>query len=178
MSSDAVLELREVDPPIWRVMVGDTDYGPYTLGQMRRFISERRVGLETLVTRGEGAFRPARTVPELGAALASRQQRPRDDQDGEAATSNFVVVSSLRGESSLALIRAMSSLGRFVEVFPGTFILRSRQKLARVQNTLGAAIGAADRFLVVDANHNRLAWRNLGPEVDVAVRSVWDREVD
>lgn len=178
MSSDAVLQLQEVDPPVWRVMVGDTDYGPYTLGQMRKFIAERRVGLETLVTRGEGAFCPARTVPELGTAFASQRHRAHGEEEAAAVPSNFVVVSSLRGEASLGLIRAMSSLGRFVEVFPGTFILRSRQKLARVQNTLGSAIGAADRFLVVDANHNRLAWRNLGPEVDVAVRSVWDREVE
>ena len=36
--ADTALELGEVDPPKWRVLVHGTTYGPYTLGQMQSFV--------------------------------------------------------------------------------------------------------------------------------------------
>ena len=54
MASIDPLDLSSIDPPIWRIMVSDVVYGPYTLGQMRAFVDEGRLLASSRVARGEG----------------------------------------------------------------------------------------------------------------------------
>ena len=58
--SEEALNLSEIYPPVWRVLVKGSVYGPYTLGQMQTFISDRRIGPGTQIAEGDGgAFLPA-----------------------------------------------------------------------------------------------------------------------
>ena len=173
----SALDLSEVDPPIWRVLIQNTAYGPYTLGQMAAFIAEGRVGLHTKVAKGDGAaFVDAETVSSLQPALRekmSSQDSAAPEDDGEPH--NYLVITRLSAGGNDTLMHTLNNLGSFGEAMPGVYVLRSASRLAKIQSMLRKLTGARDKVLIVDASTNRLGWFNLGPEADVHLRSIWEK---
>ena len=175
------LDLSEIDPPIWRVLIEETAYGPYTLGQMRAFIDEGRIGLRTKVAKGDGApFVDAETVPNLQPALRGRQtmqaSKPAEEENDQPH--NYLVISRMSGGGEESILHRLNNLGSFGEAMPGVFVLRSKSRLATIQKTLRSITGAQDKVIIVDASSNRLGWFNLGPEADIHLRSIWDKPID
>lgn len=175
MTNSPALDLSKVDPPTWRILIGQTAYGPYTLGQLQGFIGEGRIALQTKISNGDGqAFAPAETYPALQPALRAKWQRAEPRAIDEDTAHNYLVVARFSIESDLSIVQALNNLGTFGEAMPGVFILRSKQRLSEVQKVLRARLGTHDQLLVVDATTNRLAWFNLGPEADVHLKTTWD----
>lgn len=174
------LDLGRVDPPIWRVIIKETAYGPYTLGQMQAFIEEGRVGLQTKVASGEDApIVAAETVRELQPALREKYVSPSNSTDDEfnEKPRNYIVIARLAGSAEELLIRKLNTFGSFGEALPGVFILRSRVRLSDLQKGLQTVTDIRDRVLIVDASNDRLGWFNLGPEADVHLRNIWDKDI-
>ena len=172
MTTETPLNLSAVDPPVWHVMVSDTSYGPYTLGQMKSFISEGRISATTRVAKGDGgAFRPAAQVAEL---LSGFGEAVRTDFGEEPA--NFVIITRIQGSAENAIGHALNELGTYGQVMPGIYLLRSRARLSRIRDRLQSLTGTRDKVMIVDASNDRLAWFHLGPETDVHVHAVWDRD--
>ena len=178
---DTSLDLSKIDPPVWRVLIQSTAYGPYTLGQLQGFIEDGRIGLQTKVAKGDGAaFVAAEIIPELQPALRKKLLSAKNKRQEEkpGTPHNFIIVTKLSGGhgASQALMQTINSFGSFGETMPGIFVLRSKAKLSTIQQRLNAAVSARDRVLIVDATSNRLGWFNLGPEADVHLRSIWDKK--
>ena len=175
------LDLSQVDPPVWRVLIKNTAYGPYTLGQMQSFVEEGRIALQTKVAKGDGEpFVAAETIRELQDALRKKHlsQPKRRASDQTEAPHNFIIISRLTGMGEDSLIKRLNTLGSFGIAMTGVYVLRSSTKLSVLQNALQQVTGARDEVLIVDATADRLGWFNLGPEADVHLRSVWDKKVD
>jgi hypothetical protein len=47
-----------------------------------------------------------------------------------------------------------------------------------VRNSLVQKLGTLDTLFVVDATHDKAAWHNFGPDADVRLRRLWDRNRD
>ncbi|MEO0722343.1 MAG: hypothetical protein AAFY43_09370 [Pseudomonadota bacterium] len=177
MSSETPLDLSAEDKPIWRIKVGDTVYGPYTLAQLATFAGEGRLAAHTLVSAGPDApFEPAGTRPALEPVLSNRQQDPGPEPAPDEG--RFVITVHLNGASSMAITAALNTVGRFGEIAPNVFVLRSQVRLAKVRERLAAIMGERDQAVIVDASTGRLAWINLGPETDVFVREIWSEKHD
>ncbi|RIJ23350.1 hypothetical protein D1224_03515 [Henriciella barbarensis] len=178
MTTETALDLSEMDPAEWRVLVNEVIYGPYTLGQMVGFIAEKRVGPRTQVAEGDGgAFLPAREhrplVHHLNEALRpSSQPEPADD------VSNYLIIAKLTGTGETQLVSAMNRLGKFAEIMPGVWALRSSVKHSRLREQLNQTVTSADQVMIANASTGRLAWLNLGPEADVHIRRVWNADLD
>ncbi len=173
MPADPPLDLNEVDPPVWRVLVSGTAYGPYTFGQIQTFIHEGRIASGTKVAEGDGAaFIPASDVPALASAFG---MAVRSDRAEEPA--NFIIVTRLAGSAERAVTQALNELGAFGEAIPGVYLLRSHARLSRIRDRLQTLTDLQDKVLIVDATHDRLAWFNLGPEADIHIHAVWDKDV-
>ncbi len=175
------LDLSQVDPPIWRVLIKDTAYGPYTLGQMQSFVEEGRIGLQTKVAKGDGEpFIAAETIQDLQDALRKKHlhQPKRRASDRTEAPHNYIIISRLTGMGETGLLQRLNTFGSFGQAMTGVYVLRSSTKLSVIQQTLQQATTARDEVLIVDATANRLGWFNLGPEADIHLRSVWDKKID
>ncbi|RIJ14953.1 GYF domain-containing protein [Henriciella mobilis] len=174
--ADTALELGEVDPPKWRVLVHGTTYGPYTLGQMQSFVRERRIGPESRVSGAATDEFLAAHEHDALRSLFESGGRHGDDADNEPA--NYLIVTRLNGTGKMQIIGALNRLGKFAEVMPGVWTLRSRARQARVRERLQATIGPGDQVMISNATTGRLAWLNLGPESDVHIRRVWDAPLE
>ena len=161
---------------------------------MCQFVSEGRVAAHTEIAEALGAFRPAGEVAALKGAFRALQPdapaEPEADADpdladtpdpsvGAAPTSasavqptNMLVVMK-PAETAAALMQALSGLGTFVEASPGTVLLKTTQRIAKVRTALAAAAIPGDQVILVDAGANRIAWLGLGPELDTALRTLW-----
>ena len=173
MSSEDALNLSEIDPPEWRVLVKGEVYGPYTLGQMKGFIDEGRVGPGTEVAAGDGgAFLPAGQQRRLARAFSDH-----DASADEDTVFNYLIIAKLTGTGEMQLISAINRLGLFAEVMPGVWALRSSMRQGKLRERLQQTVTSADQVMIANASNGRLAWINLGPEADVHIRRVWDADL-
>jgi len=54
MDNSKPLDLDKVDPCVWRILVADKVYGPFTLGQLRVFILDGRINARSKIAEGDG----------------------------------------------------------------------------------------------------------------------------
>lgn len=175
------LDLSEIDPPVWRVLIENTAYGPYTFGQVQSYINEGRIGLHSKIAKGDNAaFVDAETLKELQPALRKKvlEQPKRRQGDQSGTPHNYTIISQLKGESETKLVQCLNAFGSFGEAMPGVYVLRSKAKLSTLQKGLKAATQSLDRVLIVNATMNKLGWFNLGPAADAHLRSIWDKDLD
>lgn len=165
--SEASLKPKSADQ--WWVLVRGRKFGPYTIEQMARFLSEGRVRPTTLVSAdGETEWQEARRV------MALRGLRTPAPANDAAVAANVFVHAEIVSGSWNAFMAALESMGAVCDLAPGLWLVRTRFSAGVVRNTLSQTLERGDRFVVVDATRDRLAWFNLGPETDVRIAKVWN----
>jgi hypothetical protein len=156
----------------WWVQVRGQAYGPYTLDQLARFVGEGRVRPSTPVSDApDKGWLEARRVEALMAPL--RAADPKAEAPAPEAANVFIHVEIVSGAWN-AFMAALESMGVVADLAPGLFLVRTRFGAGVVRNTLSQTLERGDRFVVIDATRDRLAWFNLGPEIDVKIRDVWN----
>ncbi len=172
MTNQDVLDLSEIDPPIWQIMVKQVVYGPYTLGQMRSFVLENRLTLKSSTAEGDGAaFLPAGEQPRLSAIFQEHLASQPVEQTGPAA--NHLIVAGTRGDNRSQVIAVLNRLGRFAEIMPGTYLLNTTTRTADLRQQLEVACADDAKVVIVNADTGRLAWLGLGSETDTHIRTIW-----
>ncbi len=97
------------------------------------------------------------------------------ERETQTEPSNFVIVFDLKSRGHNKLEEEIMSLGPAVRVLPGFWLLNAPMTSGAVRNQLTKHFGAIDTFFIVDASRDKLAWFNLGPEIDSHIRKVWRR---
>ncbi|MEQ9315796.1 MAG: hypothetical protein RLN72_08075 [Henriciella sp.] len=77
----------------------------------------------------------------------------------------------------MQLISMLNRLGKFADVMPGVWVLRSNVKQARIRERLQSTVSPRDQIMIANTTSGRLAWLNLGPEADVHIRNIWDSDI-
>ena len=169
--SDTTNHLKAATSGQWWVQVRGQAYGPYSFEQLSGFVSEGRVRPATLVSdQKDGAWVEARKVIGLMGNL-----RRSAANDAEAQQANVFIYAEIVSGAWNAFMAAMEGMGAVCEMRPGFWVLRTPYSVGVIRNTLSQTLERGDRFVVVDASRDRLAWFNLGPEVDVKINQVWNK---
>lgn len=167
--SDVAAPIRVVATSQWWVQVRGKNYGPYTMAQLSDFVTEGRIRPATKVSdTADGPWIEARRV--VGLMAQPRSEAANENNEG----ANVFVHAEIFSGSWDAYMAALTSMGRICELAPGLWILRTRLSAGVVRNTLSQTLEHGDRFVVIDATRDRLAWFNLGPETDVRIGKVWN----
>lgn len=174
--SDAVNPVRASTTGEWWVQVQGQTYGPYRMEQLARFVAEGRVKPTTKVSdRKDGAWVEARRVMGLMAAANAGANAANDIVAADlSAGANLIVHAEILSDSWHEFVTAMSRLGAICQLSGNLWLLRSHRTVGVIRNVLSQTLQAGDRFIVVDASRDRLAWFNLGPETDVRIGRVWN----
>jgi len=170
----------------WWVQARGSAFGPYSPAQLRQYVSEGRVKATSLVsTSRDGGWREARGAPELASLFSAPQpqtQAPgftaQKADPASAETSNLFVFAEIHSGAWTQFLAALEAMGRIAELAPGFWLVRSKLSSGAVRNTLSQTLAQGDRFVVVDATRDRLAWFNMGPGPEVAIREVWNSELE
>lgn len=175
MTSNDALDLSSIDPPVWRIMVGEVAYGPYTLGQMRSFAEEGRLLASSRVARGDGgAFTAAFEYRPLRDLFAAEADEPPPVEQSEAA--NFMISVRTDSDGRSGVISLLNQVGRFSELMPGTFILHAEISLVALHGQLSTILAERGKFVLANTKTGQLAWMGLGPDADHHARAIWKRE--
>jgi GYF domain 2 len=154
----------------WWVQVKGHSYGPYSKDELSTFIVEGRVRPSTPVSdQKDGAWVEARRVIGL-----IPQQHGHGANDAAAPAANVFVHAEIFSGSWNAFMAALEGMGVVCDLGSGFWLLRTPYSVGVIRNTLSQTLERGDRFVVIDATRDRLAWFNLGPEVDVNITRVWN----
>ena len=179
--------------PYWQIKNGDKVLGPYTFGQLRSLAQQGRAVQATLACPiGKRDWQPmseieafkdfftysentSSTEPEPEAPAKPQGPKKRLVQETTDSIANFILILELKGASRDRLSEKIVQLGRANEVFPDVWLLSAPLTVGAVRNALTPFLGPMDSLFVVDASHDKLAWFNLGPQMDSKIRSVWKK---
>jgi hypothetical protein len=140
------------------------------MDQLSSFVAEGRVRPATRVSDNpEGAWIEARKIIGLMAPL--RAGEPANDA---ADAANVIVHAEIASGSWTGFMAALESMGSVCDLAPGLWLIRTRFSVGVIRNTLSQTLERGDRFVVVDSSRDRLAWFNLGPDVDLRISKVWN----
>jgi hypothetical protein len=163
-----VVPLKATSASQWWVQVRGKAFGPYSIEQMARFLSEGRVRPTTMVSdKPDSGWTQARRVMSL------RGLRTPAAADKVEAANVFVQAEIFSG-AWMAFMAALESMGAVCDLSPGLWLLRTSYSAGVIRNTLSQTLERGDRFVVIDATRDRFAWFNLGPEVDARINTVWN----
>lgn len=153
----------------WWVQIRGKAFGPYSIEQMARFMSEGRVRPTSLVSdKPDGGWTEARKMMSL---RGLRTPAPANDA---AEAANVFVHAEIVSGSWMAFMAALESMGHVCDLAPGLWLVRTKFTSGVIRNTLSQTLERGDRFVVIDATRDRLAWFNLGPETDVRIGKTWN----
>ena len=175
MSDKSALDLSSIDPPVWRIMVEDVVYGPYTFGQLQAFVTEGRLSETSKVANGDGgAFLLARAHADLMPLFQARPETPKSAQSAEL--SNYFVTVPSDGDGRRAVITFLNEIGTFSELMPGSFIVSSTQTIVELRASLSTILAERGRCVIVNARTGQLAWMGLKPDADAHAKMIWKRD--
>ncbi len=123
--------------------------------------------------------RPAFAGPgQASATPPERRRAPRNEEpEGreEPEAGNFVLIFDVKSRGHGKLEEDIMNMGRAVKILPGIWLLHGPYTAGSIRNQLLHHFGTLDSFFIIDASRDKLAWFNLGPEVDSQIRQVWRR---
>lgn len=159
----------------WWVQVRGQAFGPYTLDQLIQFVKEGRIRPSTQVaTEKDGAWQEARRFEELMAPMRAPAEPVALVTPTPAEAANVFVHAEIFSGAWTQFMAALESMGSICELAPGLWLVRTRFSAGVIRNTLSQTLERGDRFVVIDATRDRVAWFNLGPEIDVKIKDVWN----
>lgn len=164
-----VVPVRVANASQWWVQIRGKAFGPYSIEQMARFMSEGRVRPTSMVSdKPDGGWTEARKMMSL---RGLRTPAPANDV---AEAANVFVHAEIVSGSWMGFVAALESMGTVCDLAPGLWLVRTKFTSGVMRNTLSQTLERGDRFVVIDATRDRLAWFNLGPETDVRIGKVWN----
>lgn len=175
---------EEIKRVQWRVQVDGTVYGPYPRSRLIDFLREGRVNAHTMLACGSDTdFHRADEHPNIRWNFAgntentSRADEENSNADQAPEVCNYFISGRVLTDQHV-FEQELSKAGKFARAGSDMWVLRSAVTLPQIRNKLSAVLGKDEQFVIVNATKGRLAWFNLGAEPDVAVRSVWDADLD
>ena len=153
----------------WWVQIRGRSFGPYSIEQMASFMSEGRVRPSTMV-----ADNPETGWTEARRIMSLRGLRTPAAANDTVEAANVFVHAEIVSGAWMAFMAGLEGMGTVCDLAPGLWLVRTPFSAGVVRNTLSQTLEIGDRFVVIDATRDRLAWFNLGPEVDVRIAKVWN----
>jgi hypothetical protein len=165
----------------WRIKVGDKEYGPYPRTRLIDFLKEGRVGPATLLCCGTDTefVRADRHVNLRWDFSPARKRKfgevKLEPGETEVPICNYVVAARLLSTNG-GFERALMESGKMARCAGDIWVLRSKLTVQQLRHKLSMIMHKDEQVVIVNASKDRLAWFNLGPESDIAVRDVWDSD--
>jgi hypothetical protein len=93
-----------------------------------------------------------------------------------AANTVFIVMAEIRSGNGMQFLQALQNEGLAQRIGDSVWLLRSGTRVEQLRNRLSQALTRDDRLFMLDSFKNETAWFNIGSNMDVCIRELWDME--
>ena len=93
-----------------------------------------------------------------------------------AANTVFVVMAEIRSQNGMQFLQTLQNEGTAQRIGDSVWLLRSGSTVEQLRNRLSQALTKDDRLFLLDSFKNETAWFNIGSDMDIRIRELWDME--
>ncbi len=93
-----------------------------------------------------------------------------------AANTVFIVMAEIRSGNGMQFLQALQHEGVAQRIGDSVWLLRSGTSVELLRNRLSQTLTRDDRLFLLDSFKNETAWFNIGSDMDVRIRELWDME--
>lgn len=111
-------------------------------------------------------IRQVQTVPQVVQQVAAQA----------AANTVFIVMAEIRSGNGMQFLQALQHEGVAQRIGDSVWLLQSGSSVERLRNRLSQTLTRDDRLFLLDSFKNETAWFNIGSDMDVRIRELWDME--
>ena len=94
----------------------------------------------------------------------------------QAANTVFIVMAEIRSGHGMQFLQALQHEGVAQRIGDSVWLLRSGTRVEQLRNRLSQTLTRDDRLFLLDSFKNETAWFNIGSNMDVRIRELWDME--
>ena len=94
----------------------------------------------------------------------------------QAANTVFIVMAEIRSCNGMQFLQALQNEGVAQRIGDSVWLLRSATRVEQLRNRLSQTLTRDDRLFLLDSFKNETAWFNIGSNMDVRIRELWDME--
>ena len=88
----------------------------------------------------------------------------------------FVIMAEIRSDNGMQFLQALQIEGAAQRIGDSVWLLRSGSSVQELRNRLSQALTKNDRLFLLDSFKNETAWFNIGSDMDIRIRELWDME--
>lgn len=124
-------------------------------------------------------IQPASQIPQ---ALAPNPAPARHGQTAPQALAQniantvIVVMAEIRSGQGMQFLQALQAQGTAQRIGDSVWLLQCGTTVEQLRNQLSQALTRDDRLFLLDSFKNETAWFNIGSDMDVRIRELWDME--
>ena len=127
----------------------------------------------------------ARQIQSLGQAPQAMAPNPTPVQRAQitpqavhqtAANTVILVMAEIRSGNGMQFLQALQQQGVAQRIGDSVWLLRCGISVEQLRNRLSQALTRDDRLFLLDSFKNETAWFNIGSDMDVRIRELWDME--
>jgi len=120
------------------------------------------------------SYAPQAVAPNP-APVQQTQVTPQAVQQPAANTVIFVMA-EIRSGNGMLFLQALQNEGIAQRIGDSVWLLRSGVTIEQLRNRLSQTLTREDRLFLLDSFKNETAWFNIGSDMDVRIRELWDME--
>jgi len=126
-------------------------------------------------------IQPAGQAPQALAPNPSPVQQTQHipqtlSQPQTAANTVFIIMAEIRSPNGMQFLQALQNEGVAQRIGDAVWLLRSGTSVEQLRNRLSQVLTREDRLFILDSFKNETAWFNIGSDMDVRIRELWDME--
>jgi len=91
-----------------------------------------------------------------------------------AANTVILVMAEIRSGNGMQFLQALQQQGVAQRIGDSVWLLRCGVSVEQLRNRLSQTLTRDDRLFLLDSFKNETAWFNIGSDMDVRIRELWD----
>jgi len=92
------------------------------------------------------------------------------------ANTVIIVMAEIRSGNGMQFLQTLQHEGVAQRIGDSVWLLRSGTSVEQLRNRLSQTLTRDDRLFLLDSFKNETAWFNIGSDMDVRIRELWDME--
>ena len=148
---------------------------PQTAPQAQVLRPMSNVGGGVLARQIQPASHAPQAVAPNPAPIHQAQIAPQATPQTAANTVIFVMA-EIRSGNGMQFLQALQNEGIAQRIGDSVWLLRCGESVEHLRNRLSQTLTRDDRLFLLDSFKNETAWFNIGSDMDVRIRELWDME--